>query len=343
MSASRASVSRDLFTVAAATVVMAASMVAVVTPRAGGRSNDVQAVLERMSEAERATYQARHLVVYLGVPQSAAVVEVRSTPEGTFVRSEAGADVTRIWRKHGHRRVADEDVALEDPAAVRLPMRPADVLEKYSVEVDEPDAASDPSLVGLALIRRMDRRLVERLWVHRDNGMVYRRELYGDTGALVGMQTTLEMQWGSAGPEEPWDAGRPAMVKAESVGVAPDRLPYQYRLVSSYRMDLNDRPADHWVYSDGLHTLSVFRREGAIQRPEHFQQVERDGATLWSGPGPGTWTWEGGGHTWVVVAEEPQLDPVTLTEPLPRGGPSVWARLGSWWARAWHAVRDLFS
>jgi hypothetical protein len=43
------------------------------------------------------------------------------------------------------------------------------------------------------------------------------------------------------------------------------------------------------------------------------------------------------------VAEEPALDPVELTEVFPKGGPSVWARMGSVSSRAFRALVSLFS
>jgi hypothetical protein len=119
-------------------------------------------------------------------------------------------------------------------------------------------------------------------------------------------------------------------------------LPHGYRLMGTFRMDSAGQAADHWVYSDGLHALSVFRTAGGLRAPEGFAATDLDGHRAWSGPGPGTWAWEGGGASWVLVAEEPSLDPVRMTESLPRAGRSVWARLGSLWARGFHAVAGLF-
>jgi hypothetical protein len=121
-------------------------------------------------------------------------------------------------------------------------------------------------------------------------------------------------------------------------------LPLGYRLLRGYRMEADGRPADQWLYSDGLHALSVFSTTGRLRTPKGFEAAEGRGAEgLWIGPGPGTWAWEGGGRSWLVVAEESALDPAELTGSFPKGGPSFWARLGSLWSRLFGAIGDLFS
>lgn len=331
----------DLGVVATCLVVIAAAVVTT-TPRASG-SEEAEAFFERMARMETATYRARQLVVYLGHPQSAAVLEVRSDGAGTYVRAEAGADVTRVWRKPGRGLVEGTDIEIEDLAPPRVPVRSEDVMRKYDVEVGEAGEQLGIEVVPLDLVRRMDHRLVERLWVSTRSGIVYRRELFGPTGALMGISQVLDMEWGEAGGAEPYDGPRPQKVEVDDEAEAPDRLAYGYRLVKGYRLDVEGRPAHHWVYTDGLHTLSVFRTPGRLSRPEHFEEVEVAGERAWAGPGPGTWTWEGDESTWVLVAEEPQLDPTELTDPFPMGGPSILSRLGSWWARVWRGLVELVS
>jgi hypothetical protein len=97
------------------------------------------------------------------------------------------------------------------------------------------------------------------------------------------------------------------------------------------------------VYSDGLHALSVFRTKGNLRSPKGFEASDVDGARVWTGPGPGTWAWEGKGNSYMVVAEEPALDPAQMLEDFPKGGPSFWARLGSVWSRLFSGISHLFS
>jgi hypothetical protein len=305
---------------------------------------DAQAVLRKMARTEHATYRVRQLVVYFGTPQSAAVLDVRSSPSGRSVRAQSGDDVTRLWRKAGFGIVSNGGATMSDASPPAVSLRPSDVLAKYEVEVDEPQSLFGVDVVPLVLVRRSDRATIERLWVDSQSGMVFRRELYGPGGKLVGLSAILDMDWGGSADAEPMerDAVASSRVEEAIASDAPPALANGYRLLGTYRISTPATPAEHWVYSDGMHALSIFRTSGNLKAPAGFTRTNLDGARVWTGPGPGTWAWEGGGRTWVVVAEEPALDPVRLTEPLPRGGPSIWSRLGSVWARAFRAVGELF-
>lgn len=305
---------------------------------------DAAGYLERMSDAETATYRARELVVYFGDPQSAAVLDVRSSPGGHFVRAESGESVTRLWRRADMGVVSTGAESINDAAPPAVALRPDAVLAKYEVRVEEAQDVIGVRLVPLALHRRSDGTMVERLWLHAPSGMVYRRELYGSGGKLVGLSAILDMQWGERAAGDPFEPSEraPSRVEATSPAGAPRTLANGYRLVGTYRFASPVEPADHWVYSDGLHALSVFRSRGGLRAPEGFVPAELGGTRGWTGPGPGTWTWEGGGSTWLILAEEPALDPARLTAPFPRGGPSAWARMGSIWSRAFRAVGHVF-
>lgn len=313
---------------------------ALLLPNIGLCQNRAEGYLEKMAEAQRATYRARQLVVYLGFPQSAAVLEVRSTPGGTFIRAESGHDVTRVWRDPGRGLVWGGRLRIDDATPPRVPLDLDDVMEKYDVRAGEPQYLLGVTVVPLELLRRKDRRLVERLWINPDTGVVYRRELFGPEGDVVGMSTILDMRWGESVRPEPFEGRPPAQVESRRTAGAPAELAYGYRLVSSHRMRAGGRTATQWVYSDGLHALSVFRAQGSMRRPEHYRSVRVGDAKVWVGPGPATWAWEGGRASWVVVAEEPQLDPGEVTKPFPRGGQSTVAKMGAWWARAAHWVGD---
>jgi hypothetical protein len=292
-----------------------------------------------MAAAEGATYRARQLVVYFGRPQSAAVLDLSSSADGHFVRVRGGDEVMRLWGGANGGRLADEDGRAASTAAPAVLLRPERVLAKFDVELGRGEQVFGEEVVPLALRRRSDGALVARLWVHPEAGVVYRRELYGEGGRLLCMATMLEMRWERSVPE-PVEPSHVAPLRTEDASEpdAPRMLPGGYRLVGTYRVQTRADETDHWVYSDGLHALSVFRTQGALRPPRGFVPFAMGGERAWRGPGPGTWAWEGGGASYFVIAEEPALDPVHLTEPLPRGGRSVWARLGSLWARAARAV-----
>lgn len=301
-----------------------------------------EAILERIASTEGATYQARQLVVSFGRPQAAAVLDVRSSPGGHFVRSESGGEVARMWRRDGLGVVSEGRGWTSDPSPPVVELRPEAVITKYDVTVEgEQDVVGVP-LIPLTLVRRSDRATVERLWVHDESGIVYRRELYDPEGTLVGMTAVLDMRWGRLAAPDPVDAapGEVEGVRSVRDAGAPAVLPAGYRLEGTYRIDDPDgRDVSHWVYADGLHALSVFSMPGGLKAPAGF--LEHAGG-LFVGPGPGTWAWEGAGRTWVLVAEEPGLDPALLRAPLPAGGHTIWARLGSVWARLFSAIGALF-
>lgn len=314
------------------------AVVLLVVAQSGLGASQAETYLDRLSASAKATYTARHLVVYLGAPQSAAVLETRYSPEGRYMRAESATDITRVWRDPSHGLISDRTGSMEEIGPPAVPFEKEAILDKYDIEVGEPSRFLGVSIVPLDLTRRTDRARVERLWIQPDNGVVYRRELFGPRGGLIGMTTILDMQWGSSQGAEPYDGEEPDKVLVSSRQGVPAVLPYGYRLVGAYGLDAKGRPARQWVYSDGLHALSVFRVDGTLRRPKDTRAVQIARTTAWAGAGPGTWSWEGRDAVWTVVAEEPQLDPVQLTRALPQGGPSVLDRMGAWWARAYHWV-----
>jgi len=305
---------------------------------------DVVMYLQKISRTDRTPYHARQLVVYMGRPQSAAVLDIRSSPRAMFVRSDAGDDVVRLWRRPGIGVVAARNGAVTDDALDPSALRAADVVEKYEVTMGPAEKMLGVDVVPLTLVRRSDQLMVERLWVNPASGVVYRRELFGPTGHLVGLSTIIDMRWGEKATAERYD---PDAVPATHALVttdagAPRTLPYGYRLSHAYRLGVGGRATLQWVYSDGLHALSVFATKGPLRPPRDFDVAHVAGARAFVGPGPATWAWEGAGRTWVLVAEEPDLDPSTILVHFPRGTPSVWARMGSLWSRAFAVVGRIF-
>ncbi len=271
----------------------------------------VRALLTRVGAASE-SYHATQMVAYYGEPQSNALLDVRSSPQGRHVR--AGA---RHW--------SDDEAAGE---LVDLDAR--SVLEKYDVATAPVEELLGESLVPLTLTRRRDGRMAERWWIHEPSGVVYRRDLYDNNGGVVAMSTVIEMKWGDPGPSDPTET-IVVPVREIFVSDAPDRLAGSYDLKATYALDVDGTGAEQWVYSDGLHALSVFRTPGGRRLPDGFAATTDRGVFV--GPGPGTWAWEGAGQSWLVVAEEPSIDVAALVAPLPKGGPTLGSRLGSVWSR----------
>lgn len=344
---------KELYLMGSSIALIGAALVALVPSSvlAAGIAQDDRSravtYLRRVARAQEATYSCRQLVAYFGDPQSAAaMLDVRSSGDGQFVRAESGPATKRLWLDESASVLASRSSHLREATPTAVPLRPEEVLAKYEVDVGSRQRLFGVEVVPLTLVRRRDRAMIEQWLVQPRSGIVYQRELYDEQGKLVGMSTITDMKWGASAAAKPEpieeQARAPSTVRSSATDNAPEMLPLGYRLLRGYRLEADGRPAEQWVYSDGLHALSVFSTSGRLQSPEGFTAAQgADG--LWVGPGPGTWAWEGGGRSWMVVAEESALDPVELTEAFPRGGPSFWARLGSLWSRLFGAIGGLFS
>jgi hypothetical protein len=310
----------------------------------GAEAGTATELLERIASADGTPYRAKQLVAYFGTPPSNALLDVRSSPGGRFVRAESGRDVSRMWSAADIGVLAGRYTNLQEAAPPVVRLDPADVLAKYEVTVGTTEKLLGTELVPLEFARRTDGAVVERWWVHERSGVVYRRTLYDASGMLVGMSTVIEMKWGDPGPADPVsaDLDRAAKVRTIDAGDAPRHLAGGYDLTTAYELEVDGTSAEQWVYTDGLHALSVFRTRGNLKEPTGFRASDVGGERVWTGPGPGTWAWQGGGQSWFVVAEEPALNAADLIEPFPRGGPSFWSRLGSVWSRLIGGIGRLF-
>jgi hypothetical protein len=182
--------------------------------------------------------------------------------------------------------------------------------------------------------------MTERMYINPGSGVVYRRELFSSAGRLVGLSTIIDMRWGETATPERFEPGSspPDRSRTVDAGDAPRRLPYGYELAHAYAVTIGHSTTTQWVYNDGLHALSVFATKGGLRVPRGFTPSGVSGAHAFTGPGPGTWTWEGGSRTWVVVAEEPDMDAAQFVARFPHDTPSAWARMGSLWSRAFTAI-----
>ena len=303
-------------------------------------SSDPVTYLEKISAVDVVPYHARQLIVYMGLPQSAAVLDIRTTPQTTFVRADAGQDVVRLWRRPGTGIVSETQGAVRDDGIDAQVVRAADVVAKYEVTMGPTQKMLGVDVVPLTLVRRSDQLMIERLYINPGSGVVYRRELFSSGGRLVGMSTIIDMRWGENATAERFEPGAlpPARAHVVDAGNAPRSLPYGYELAHAYALTIGHHTTTQLVYNDGLHALSVFATKGGLRVPPGFTPAGVSGAHAFTGPGPGMWTWEGGGRTWVVVAEEPDLDAAQLVGRFPHDTPSMWARMGSLWSRAFGAI-----
>jgi sigma-E factor negative regulatory protein RseB len=196
-----------------------------------------------------------------------------------------------------------------------------------------------------------DGHVAGRFWVDADSGLMLRREVLDDAGALLRRTDLLGIRVGSRGgtvttaltPAAPagerLDAAALSAFEADGwpvVRVLPGDLDlYDARWLSDGVLQL--------AYSDGLSTLSLFLQRGELP-PTTTGVVRRvGGGTVWESSGePERAIWAADGLTWTLVADvAPSLvDEVILALPhashhVSEDGlaPRVWrgmARVGAW-------------
>ena len=187
-----------------------------------------------------------------------------------------------------------------------------------------------------------------RFWVDRTTGMVVRRDVFDEQGALLRRTELLGVRiaplvLATVGAAQPDGAhlDEVALADLQQRGwYVPSWLPGDLELYDA-------RQLDHGViqlaYSDGLSTLSLFAQRG--ERPPSASGVVRaiGGAQVWiSDSEPERMVWTADGCTWTLVSDaDPQLiDEVVAAMPH-HGRPAAQAglmtrlwrglnRVGSW-------------
>ena len=196
---------------------------------------------------------------------------------------------------------------------------------------------------------RPDGRPAARFWVDRATGLVLRREVYDRHGRLVrtsafleirierpdGRRARLPEQRGPTGPA----AAAPDEQALRRAGWWCPRGPVAgLQLVDAREVDVDDGPALHLTYSDGLSRVSVFEQRG---------RLGAGGLPGFRPAGDGTWVseapprrvvWASDGLVYTAVADGPApvLADVTAAFPGPSEDGAIrrvergMTRVGSW-------------
>ena len=198
---------------------------------------------------------------------------------------------------------------------------------KYSVATaDGPDVAGrTTTIVSL----RSDAGAGERLFLDRETGLVLRREQLDKNGTIVRAvwyeSLELDPATSPAKPGNSADHQPSAVASVHAPYRAPSRLDGGYERTAVYR-----RPnAVQVVYSDGVHTLSVFEQRGRFDKgsvPEGAQPVDVGSShgvrMTWAGGE--VVMWGAGQSTFTVVGDGDADEVATAARSMP--GP---ARLSS--------------
>lgn len=196
--------------------------------------------------------------------------------------------------------------------------------------------------------------LAARFWLDRATGLVLRRDLLDEAGALVRSSAFVTMTVAAA--------QRPAAVTAaplvptgehlddDALGALERagwpvvrRLPSGFELFEARLHDASGGEVLQLSYSDGLSTLSLFVQEGDLPEDTAGSPRTMGAATVWvSRRTPEQVVWSGDDRTWTLVSDAPESaveEAVMVLPHLPRpdrdeGVPAkVWrgmSRAGSW-------------
>ncbi len=222
---------------------------------------------------------------------------------------------------------------------------------KYAVRVTGSERLLDRPCTTLAIHRRSDGALIEKLWVDDDTGLLLRRETLDGHGRLLRLVAYLALDFDPLGPASSKTAGqratrgqrpdmarrpqRVAAVDEQALTVlraagwtVPEALPGAYRLDGSFSVAAEGTQPLQAIYSDGLYTVSLFEQRGRpdlASFPPGAQRTDAYGfeAYAWPGAVPQRLVWEASGTTYSLVGDAPPQEFRAIAASLPRPEPDT--------------------
>ena len=195
--------------------------------------------------------------------------------------------------------------------------------QKYRVTTanGSPVAGRQTTLVD---IRNADSSSEERLFLDQGTGLLLRREQQerGKTVRVVSFESIQIGPVAGLRTPQPQRNERPRQL-------SPDRLAAPYRapqtLAAEYQRVgvLREKGVVQVVYSDGLHSLSIFEQVGQLDvgglpRPAETVEVGSARGLRYSWPGGDVVTWQSGPATYTVVGDGPEAEVLAAAGSLPR-------------------------
>jgi hypothetical protein len=225
------------------------------------------------------------------------------------------------------------------------------MLEKYTPVLDGPVQMLGRSAWRVSILRKADKRLVERWTIDAATGVILERDGFERHGRLERMVSFSDLEvpydapksdfsippvpsHGSGGPSGPAAGDRPAKAIREQVVATmrpdatgfrpPEALPAGYRVASQTRFDAVGTQVVHLTYSDGLEPLSLFRQPGALQRgtlpegatPTKLRKVQ---GYAWESFPRGL-AWQDGQASFVLVGAASTDELIRIANALPQSG-----------------------
>lgn len=194
--------------------------------------------------------------------------------------------------------------------------------ERYELALAGPGRCSGrPGEVVEA--RRPGGTVAGRFWVDAESGLVLRREVYDAHGRLLRSSAYVDVVVGTSlvltQPVRASNAA-PRVARDEPAALGlPAELPGGYSLFEVERPLHDGTPVLHLAYSDGLSTVSLFRRPGRLgdDVPDGYRKKEVDGTRVLVGGTPERVVWEGGGDVLTLLADADQDDLLAAVAVLP--------------------------
>jgi sigma-E factor negative regulatory protein RseB len=232
---------------------------------------------------------------------------------------------------------------------------------KYDVAVERTDRLMDRPCTMIAITRRADSALVERLWIDDESGLLVRRETFdgGEEPVRLAAYLSLDLDprrvRAAISRTRPTPPPRPAIAPApldgrelavleEAGWVVPGPLPDGYEPVGVFAVDAVESQPLQLVYGDGLYVVSLFQQQGRpdwSSLPDGAVRVDGVDHPVWAWPGaqPQRLVWEADGRTWSLIGDAPASDLLHLVEAMPtpdEPGPAERLRRG--FGRLWSWV-----
>jgi hypothetical protein len=215
------------------------------------------------------------------------------------------------------------------------------LLDKYTLVLDGPAQLLGRNAWKIDILRRSDKRLVERWTIDAATGVILQREGFQRQGRLERLVSFNQL-------EVPYDAplsdfSMPAVSGPRGAATqervvprtggkepelggfrAPAALPAGYHLDSQARLDVGDETVAHVTYSDGLEPLSLFRQPGVLHRsslpqgakPAKLKKVQ---GYAWESFPRGL-AWQDGQASFVLVGAASVDELTRIANALPQSG-----------------------
>jgi outer membrane lipoprotein-sorting protein len=166
------------------------------------------------------------------------------------------------------------------------------ITQNYRVVLGDPETVAGRKSATVLLINKYSGERVIRVWIDSSTDLVLKKEQYGTNGSVVAETRFEELRYTASIPRDVFSTTIPAGYKrvagrdfaspesnidharkeAAFKSIVPKYLPEGFTLVGADVAVVNDVKTLHFLYSDGLRSLSLF--ENAVDAPANFGKLK---------------------------------------------------------------------